>query len=242
MSETQSAAGLEPEDRRAIVKWIVQAVFGLAGYAMIISLTAGALDWVWGWVLVAVLGAVLATHPLLLIPINPDLLVERGKGIFDEGVKSWDRAVSMFAAGLFPMAGWIVAGLDYRLGWTRPLSLAWHLGGLLGMVLGFVLFMWAMVANAFFAEGVRIQRERGHTVATRGPYRFVRHPGYLGAIIAELATPVLLGSVWALIPAVGSAAMYVLRTFLEDRTLQAELEGYSEYAGRTRFRLLPGVW
>jgi protein-S-isoprenylcysteine O-methyltransferase Ste14 len=99
-----------------------------------------------------------------------------------------------------------------------------------------------MACNAFFSEGVRIQTERGHTVATAGPYRIVRHPGYVGAIVAELGTPCLLGSPWAFIPAVGSAVLYVLRTHLEDRTLLAELPGYDDYAQRTRYRLLPGVW
>jgi protein-S-isoprenylcysteine O-methyltransferase Ste14 len=99
-----------------------------------------------------------------------------------------------------------------------------------------------MVSNAFFAEGVRIQEERGHTVATGGPYRYVRHPGYVGAIAAGLSTPFLLGSPWALIPAGISATLYVVRTALEDRTLREELPGYAEYAEQTGYRLLPGVW
>ena len=97
-------------------------------------------------------------------------------------------------------------------------------------------------ANAFFAEGVRIQEERGHTVATRGPYCWVRHPGYVGAIMGMAASPFLLGSWWAMIPAALAMAGYILRTALEDRTLLAELPGYREYAQRTRYRLLPGVW
>jgi protein-S-isoprenylcysteine O-methyltransferase Ste14 len=140
------------------------------------------------------------------------------------------------------MATWVIAGLDVRWGWTASWPLAAHLAGLLFNVLGYSLFMWAMTANAFFSEGVRIQTERGHTVATGGPYRFVRHPGYLGAITANLATPVLLGSWWALLPAVALAALYILRTALEDRTLQAELPGYKEFTQQTRFRLFPGVW
>jgi protein-S-isoprenylcysteine O-methyltransferase Ste14 len=89
---------------------------------------------------------------------------------------------------------------------------------------------------------VRIQEERGHAVATGGPYRVVRHPGYVGAILAQLATPFLLGSFWAFIPSVALAALYTLRTYLEDRTLIDELPGYREYARRTPYRLVPGVW
>ena len=122
------------------------------------------------------------------------------------------------------------------------MPLACHAGGLLLTLLGYALFLWAMASNAFFAEGVRIQEERGHTVATGGPYRYVRHPGYVGAIVAQLATPLLLESPWAVIPSAGSAGLYVLRTCLEDRTLVEELPGYREYARRVRCRLLPGVW
>ena len=91
-------------------------------------------------------------------------------------------------------------------------------------------------------EAAVVQEERGHTVATGGPYHFVRHPGYCGAILAALSTPLLLGSFWALIPSIGSAAMYIVRTSLEDKTLIEELPGYSDYTQQTRFRLLPGVW
>jgi protein-S-isoprenylcysteine O-methyltransferase Ste14 len=99
-----------------------------------------------------------------------------------------------------------------------------------------------MASNAFFSEGVRIQAERGHVVATGGPYRCVRHPGYVGTILTQLATPFLLGSPWALIPSVVSAALFVVRARLEDKTLMEELPGYKAYAQRTPSRLLPGVW
>jgi protein-S-isoprenylcysteine O-methyltransferase Ste14 len=232
---------ITPHVRRGIVKWIVQAFLGLVGYGLILFLSAGRVDWIWGWAQLVVLAAFLAAHPLLLVPINPELLLERQKGFRDEGVEPWDKWLAGLAAGsLFPM--WVVAGLDVRFGWTATLPPAVHLGGLLANILGYALFLWAMVSNAYFAEGVRIQEERGHTVATDGPYRYVRHPGYVGAIVAAIATPFLLGSLWALIPAVIGAGLYVVRTGLEDRTLMEELPGYSEYAQQTRHRLLPGAW
>jgi protein-S-isoprenylcysteine O-methyltransferase Ste14 len=234
-------AEMAPEVRREVTKWIVQAALGWVGYGLILFLSAGRLDWIWGWAQLAILAAFLAGHPLLLIPINPELLAEREKGIRDEGVKGWDKWLATAAAGmLLPL--WVLAGLDVRFGWTGPVPLVLHLGGLLGQVLGYGLFLWAMVCNAFFAEGVRIQDERGHTVATGGPYRAVRHPGYAGAIVAALGTPLLLGSLWGLILAALTVALYAARTALEDRTLREELPGYAEYARRTRYRLLPGVW
>jgi protein-S-isoprenylcysteine O-methyltransferase Ste14 len=233
---------ITPEARRAIIKWIVQASAGIVAYGILLFLAAGRLDWLWGWVLLALLAAFLIAHPLILVPINPDLMVERGKGLRDEGVKRWDRWIASLAAGVMPMASWIVAGLDVRFGWTGSVPLGYHLAGALGMALGFCLFLWAMASNAFFAEGVRIQEERGHTVATEGPYRYVRHPGYSGAIMGQLSTPLLLGSLWAIIPSILSAGFYVLRTYLEDRTLNLELPGYSDYIEQTKYRLLPWVW
>ena len=232
---------MKPETRQSIIKWIVQAFLGWIGYGMMIFLAAGRLDWAWGWVILGVIGAFLAAHPLILVPINPDLLAEREKGTQDQPVKAWDKWITALAGGVM-VASWIVAGLDLRFHWTDGLPLGYHLGGLLVMVLGYALFLWAMACNAFFAEGVRIQTERGHAVASSGPYHFVRHPGYVGAILSQVSTPFLLGSPWALIPSIASGVLYVVRTFLEDLTLQRELPGYAEYAQQTRFRLLPGVW
>jgi len=229
------------ETRRAIRKWIVQSALGMVGYAILLFGAAGTLSWTWGWVLLALVTSFLAAHPLLLIPINPELLAEREKGSLDRPVKTWDKWTTMLS-GLAMLAAWIAAALDVRFGWTDAVSLGWHLLGLGLMVLGFVLFLWAMVSNAFFAEGVRIQKERGHTVATSGPYRYVRHPGYAGAILGQIATPFLLGSWWSAPGTVAFVALYVLRTALEDKTLQHELPGYREYAQRTRYRLVPGIW
>jgi protein-S-isoprenylcysteine O-methyltransferase Ste14 len=237
-----SLQDINPDTRREITRWIVQSFIGLVGYALLLFLAAGKLNWVWGWVLLGVLFLFLAAHPILLIPINPELLAERERGLLAEGVPAWDRWIAMLAAGLFPVISWVIAGLDVRFGWTGSLPLVVHALGLLGNLLGYGLFLWAMVSNAFFAEGVRIQEERGHRVATGGPYRYVRHPGYLGAIVALLVTPCLLGSLWAFVPASLAAVLYMVRTALEDRTLMAELPGYQDYAQQTRFRLLPWIW
>ena len=232
---------ITPQVRHQITKWILQAALGLVAYGLILFLAAGTIDWIWGWAQLTVLALFMAAHPLLLIPINPELLAEREKGFRDEGVKSWDKWIAGLAGGaLLPL--WVVAGLDFRFLWTGGMPLILHLGGLLANSLGYSLFLWAMVSNDFFSEGVRIQQERGHSVATGGPYRYVRHPGYAGAVLAALTTPFLLGSLWALIPAVLSATLYVVRTILEDKTLLEELPGYAEYAQQTRRRLLPGVW
>jgi protein-S-isoprenylcysteine O-methyltransferase Ste14 len=118
---------------------------------------------------------------------------------------------------------------------SRALALA-------GLFAAWALIMWVFRENAFLAEVVRIQTERGHTVCTSGPYRIVRHPMYVGVILTILCVPVLLGSLYALIPAGLIAALFILRTALEDRTLRAELPGYADYARTVRWKLVPGVW
>ena len=108
--------------------------------------------------------------------------------------------------------------------------------------LGYALVVWATAENAWFSQIVRLQPERGQTVVSSGPYRFVRHPAYLGAILYEPVSCIILASWWAAIPAAICVLLLILRTFLEDRTLQAELPGYAEYVRKVRFRLLPGLW
>ena len=135
-----------------------------------------------------------------------------------------------------------MAGLDVRFGWTRELSVAWHSAGAVVLAVGLGLSAWAMIANAYFSTAVRIQSDRGHTVCRTGPYRFVRHPGYVGFILQSLGTPFLLGSLWTLVPGITATVLMIIRTSLEDRTLQAELPGYRDFVQEVRYRLVPGIW
>ena len=137
---------------------------------------------------------------------------------------------------------YILAGLDQRYGWTGGFPAALQAAAGLLCALGYALFIWAMASNDFFSQVVRIQSERGHTVAAGGPYRFIRHPAYLGVIFYELFVAVLLASWPALIVGGLNTLLVILRTSLEDHTLQAELDGYGDYARRVRWRLLPGIW
>jgi protein-S-isoprenylcysteine O-methyltransferase Ste14 len=154
----------------------------------------------------------------------------------------WDRPLTGIATLFGPLATLIVAGLDVRFGGMSQISLTIRLGALVVAVLGTLLTAWAMATNRYFYGFVRIETERGHSVATSGPYRFIRHPGYAGGVLFDLAAPLMLGSLWALIPAGITVCALIVRTALEDRTLHRELEGYRQYAQRVRYRLLPGVW
>ncbi len=176
---------------------------------------------------------VLARHPRFAEIVN-------ARGGHGKGTKGWDKAIAA-VGGLLSLALPVTAGLDVRFGWSS-LSPAWLAPAILLFLLSGMLGHWAMLANPFFEKTVRIQEERGHRVATGGPYRFVRHPGYASFIAMVFALPLGVGSAWALAPAAANAALIVVRTVLEDRTLLGELPGYPEYAQRTRYRLLPGVW
>ncbi|TEU13280.1 MAG: isoprenylcysteine carboxylmethyltransferase family protein [Anaerolineales bacterium] len=230
---------MTPEVRRGVMRWLRREVIGVLFVAATLFIPAGRWNWVWGWALVGIYAVWVSANALILIPRSPELLAERAQR--KKGIKDWD-AVLMSIIGILTLCKHIVAGLDVRYGWTVGIPLWLQIVTLVIAVLGYALGTWAMAVNAFFSQIVRIQDDRGHTVVTGGPYQFVRHPGYVGVIAFELATPIMLGSLWALIAGVLAALLFVVRTALEDRTLQKELEGYTEYVQRTRYRLLPGVW
>jgi protein-S-isoprenylcysteine O-methyltransferase Ste14 len=232
---------LKTKARSMIAGWLIRSIVGSIVYGSIIFLSAGTFNWLWGWVMLGILVSVMIVQPLMLMHINPVVLIEREKSFWTQGVKRWDKWIMTIAGGLMPLP-WIIAGLDVR--FHRPTSMPFlvHIGGLIFVVIGHALFLWAMAANAFFSQGARIQSERNHQVVANGPYRFVRHPGYVGVILYSIATPFLLGSMWALIPGIMSAILFVVRTRLEDKMLMAELSGYEEFARQIRYRLAPGVW
>ena len=136
----------------------------------------------------------------------------------------------------------LVAGLDELFGWSPDLSLGLELLGLALIVIGYTVGSYAFVENAFFSGTVRLQPERGHTLVQSGPYAWVRHPGYMGSLIASMGMPLLLDSIWAFLPVIVFGFFFVLRTRLEDRFLQENLPGYSDYAKDVRYRLFPGIW
>ena len=223
----------------SVLKRLFQVFGSLLVVAAILFISSGDLGWVWAWVYIAVGVAVLTINALVILPTNPELAVERSR--VAENTKGWDRVavvlIFVSGAGIF-----LVAGLDERFSWSPQLATAVHIVALVAVIIAQAVFTWAMASNRFFAKTVRIQEERGHTVASSGPYRFVRHPGYAANIVTMLAVSLLLGSLWALIPATLCVLAFIIRTALEDKTLQAELNGYKDYAQQTRYRLLPGVW
>jgi protein-S-isoprenylcysteine O-methyltransferase Ste14 len=225
--------------KRPVALYIFDQVFGIAGMGVALFWSAGRIDWWPAWAAIAVWLSWYAVMDILILRFTSDLMAERLSP--PKGAKAWDRAI-MSTVRLTQLARYILAGLDQRYGWTGHFPLAAQIAGLAMCVLSYTLFEWAMTSNAFFSQIVRIQSDRGHAVATDGPYRYVRHPGYVGLIVFELAISTLLASWWAILAGGVCAILFILRTALEDRTLQAELPGYTDYARQVRYRLLPGIW
>jgi protein-S-isoprenylcysteine O-methyltransferase Ste14 len=226
-------------DTKPIARYAIRETMGIVGMGVALFWSAGRIDWWPAWASLAVMLAWITATTIIIFRFNPDLLAERlGPR---KGAKAWDTAI-MSSLGLTQLVRYIVAGLDQRYGWTGGFPFAVQISALTLCVLGYALVVWATASNAFFSQIVRIQSERGHTVVTGGPYHYLRHPAYVGAILYELAVPVLLASWWALIASGLSTILLILRTAFEDHTLQAELTGYADYARQVRYRLLPGIW
>jgi protein-S-isoprenylcysteine O-methyltransferase Ste14 len=239
MNINTSQSTEKPNVTAGVLKRMFQVFGNLLVVAVILFAASGRLSWVWAWFYVGVGAAILVVNALAILPTSPELAVERSR--VAENTKGWDRVavvlIFLSGAGLF-----LVAGLDERFGWSPGLALAIHAAALVVTILAQAVFTWAMASYRFFAKTVRIQEERAHVVASGGPYRFVRHPGHAANIVTMLAVSLLLGSLWALIPAALSALAFIVRTALEDRTLQCELNGYADYARQVRYRLVPGIW
>ncbi len=231
---------MDAATRRGVLRWCGRELSGTILVGVVLFWGRGTFDWPSAWVLVGIVFATFIAQAALLIPRSPGLLAERARRM-KKDTRRFDRIILSFY-GITSLAAFVVAALDYRWAWGPRLSPAAQAVGLLLAALGNGYTTWAMVANSFFAFSVRIQQDRGQKVVSSGPYRKVRHPGYVGAILYAIGAVAALGSYWAMVPALGAAVLLIVRTALEDRTLQAELPGYRDYAARTRFRLLPGIW
>ena len=226
-------------NKKLIARYLLDQVLSILGAGAAMFWSAGRFDWWQAWAAIGVWLAFFAATDIVLLRSNPNLMAERLSP--PKGAKTWDITLVSILR-LTQLARYILAGLDQRFGWTSSFPLAVLIASLVVCVLGNALFVWAMASNTYFSQVVRIQSERGHVVAANGPYRYVRHPGYVGMILFDLALSTLLGSWWAILAGGLCALLLVLRTALEDRTLQAELSGYADYARQVPYRLIPGVW
>lgn len=224
--------------RATIIRFIILILLVPAA----LFLAAGRVNWLMGWVYVGLVLLFTTAGRFLALRRHPDLLIERAQSLGKEDAKPWDKRIVPQIAMVGPIVMLAICGLDERFGWSPDISLGYQMAALGIIVFGYALGTWAMMVNRFFSGVVRIQKDRGHHVVSSGPYRLMRHPSYIGGILTDLTIPILLGSLWALIPGVYLTALMILRTALEDRTLREELEGYAEYAQEVRYRLVPRIW
>jgi protein-S-isoprenylcysteine O-methyltransferase Ste14 len=227
------------EMKQKIVKRIVQVLSTTLFQGLVLFLAAGNLEWTWGWVFIGTYLVALLINALMLFRANPAVIAERADR---QGARDWDQLWGGLAFGMIMIGLPLTGGLDFRFGWSTGMSQGLHLVGVAIFLVGGVFFAWAMAVNAKFATVVRIGDEDSHPVAMDGPYRIVRHPGYLGACFQSLGLPLLFGSWWAYIAAGLGIVFVIIRTVLEDKTLQAELPGYDKLVQQTRYRLFPGIW
>lgn len=233
---------LTKSDLNTLWKGLVRLVILIPLMLGTLLLSAGRWGWweAWAYAITGFL-VVLGSRAFLIIK-HPDLALERAQAHEMEDVKGWDRFLMPFTALIGPFLSWVIAGLDQRFGWSPDLPDWIQIAALILIQLGSLLGSWAMIANRYFSSHVRIQTDRGQTVVREGPYRFVRHPGYAGGLLSWLAAPVFFSSWWVILPTVLVIIASLIRTGLEDRTLQEELPGYLDYARQTKFRLIPGIW
>jgi len=201
-------------------------------------------DWTWnlGWIYTGSMILYMLISRIIAIRLHPGFARERATASAMQDTKTWDRWIVPLIALWLPLLAVLVAGLDKRLGWSTSMPGWVHWLGLALLVFGYSVGTWAMAVNAFFSSHVRIQKDRGQTVVTSGPYAIVRHPAYITGAIAMCGIPLLLDSLLAFPPIILLCMGIVIRTALEDKTLLTELPGYKEYAEKVRFRLVPGVW
>ena len=238
--------GSKPDNQKAVQtkylrQWISLIVFYLF-IPLVLLVCGGDFGWwqAWGYSLLIVAagpgGRIWAERR------HPGLLAKRQNMEKVQSAKAWDKVLAPLMALSVSFPPVIVAGLDHRFGWSPVFPLWLIVLGFLLISLGYAFATWALIENRFFSSVVRIQADRGHVVCDSGPYRIVRHPGYAGNILPLFGIVLALGSLWTLIPAAVALVIAVIRTALEDRTLQEELPGYQEYTRRVRYRLFPGIY
>ena len=232
---------METKNKKSVVRIAVMLLLVMVFFPLLPMIISGRWDWWQAWVMFALFVLSFIVSRAIAARKTPDILKERADYATQGNTQAWDKWLSPIMAfgSVFIL---LAAGLDDRFNWSPDLALGWELLGLALILIGYIFGSYAFVENAFFSGTVRLQPERGQTVVKSGPYGWVRHPGYLGSLIASIGMPLLLDSLWAFVPVLIFGFFYVLRTRLEDLFLRENLAGYSAYVREVRYRLFPGIW
>jgi len=218
---------------------ILKSIAGIIFIVFFNPLLAGRWNWWQGWVFSGVM-IITMIITVILFRDKMDLAEERLNP--GPGVKWWDKIIFP-AFSLLVLASWVIGALDTgRFGWSTPFPLWAYIISYLIFLLAIFMFTWPMFINKWFSSMVRIQDDRGQLVCQDGPYRYIRHPGYVGGILMAISIGLVFGSYWTLIPGCLAAIFIIIRTYLEDKTLIKELPGYADYARKVKYKLIPGIW
>jgi protein-S-isoprenylcysteine O-methyltransferase Ste14 len=221
-------------------KFIIRTTLWLIRLAVLLFGAAGTIHWPQAWIYLAWAAAISFGGDFWLARHDPGLLNERLGSFVQRDQKGWDK-IFMVTVLVLWFAWFALMGLDVRYHWSDVPLYAQVVGFLL-LVLGCTLVGLTFKANSFAAPVVKIQKERAHRVISSGPYAYVRHPMYAGALLINIGAPLLLGSWWGLVVGALFTVLIGVRAVLEERMLKAELEGYVDYANRVRYRLVPYLW
>jgi protein-S-isoprenylcysteine O-methyltransferase Ste14 len=215
---------------------LIKQVFGALVFFSAIFLSAGRF-WYWQGLVYVGIGLIMLALNYTVLRLDDELIKERSKP--GDGVKKWDKVI-LGLSFLATIGMYIVAGFDSgRYHWSPEFHWSIYAIGIALTIAGQLLFLIAQKQNRFFSSTVRIQTDRGHTVCDTGLYKFVRHPAYMGSVIQTIGFPFLFGSLWSILPIILLLILLIIRTYLEDKTLKSELAGYTDYADKTKYKLVP---
>jgi protein-S-isoprenylcysteine O-methyltransferase Ste14 len=219
--------------------YFIKHLIGTLFFFSILFISAGRLDYYQGWIYV-IIGIIMGILNYTLLRVDPELLAERSRP--GEGTKTWDK-ILLGLSLLLTIAMYVTAGLDSgRNLWSPRFHWSLTMSGIVLTGGGQLMFLVAQKQNKFFSSTVRIQNNREHTVCDTGLYRIIRHPAYAGSVIQCLGFPLLIGSVWSIVPVSLLIIIHITRTALEDKTLLNELTGYKDYSLKTKYRIIPLIW
>jgi protein-S-isoprenylcysteine O-methyltransferase Ste14 len=223
---------------RVVGKALIQLVVTVAVIWVLLFASAGTIDWPRAWWFMVVFVVAILIAVAVLYRMNPEIFAARSR--IQPGTKLWDYIfITLIIGGMTLILPF--AGFDKRFGGANAPDWVVLLGYVV-FVVSFIGQTWPQAINRHFEPGVRIQEDRGQTVIDTGPYAYVRHPGYISGSLLALSIALVLGSWWALLPVAVVIVGLAVRTVFEERTLRAELAGYTEYTQRVKWRWVPGVW
>jgi protein-S-isoprenylcysteine O-methyltransferase Ste14 len=223
-----------------IAKLLLQNLIWIVAMGALLFVPAGTLHWPAAWVFLGTIGVLGVAGGLWLAKTDPALLAERMRSMMQNDQPAADKKF-MLAFGVAALIWFVAIGLDRRY-LASGMPAAWQALGWAVLLLSTGFIMWVMRENSFAAPVVKVQAERGHRVVSSGPYAFVRHPMYSGAVLYFVGAALLLGSWWGVILSPLFAVLFAIRSRIEERALLAGLPGYADYTARVRYRLVPGLW